>query len=397
MPAPPDSDGTDTGLELPKKGVLVRFALFLSFVFALVLVRPAMTHAAAAGVLLRLSDGADTMGLRDWHTVEITRQTLTLQLSGRSVPAYRYEPAAGLSTRGLVLVHGVHYRGIDEARLVRFAESIAKTGITVLTPEVASLADYRIDHDAVVDIGGAAHALREQLGGEHAVGVMGISFAGSLALLAAADPSAAADIAYVVTLGSYDDLGRVCRFFATGSIERPDGTKVTARPHDYGPMVWVYSHLEDFFPDEGRDDVRASLRHWLHEERDLARTGAARLPDASRKKLEALFASDYATAVPDLEADVDRHAADLALLSPHGHLEAVKVAVFALHGSDDPLIPSSETLWLAHDLPPGMLAYALISPAVTHAELGEKASFAERLQAVHFMAGVLAAARHAGG
>ena len=84
------------------------------------------------------------------------------------------------------------------------------------------------------------------------------------------------------------------------------------------------------------------------------------------------------------------------MLSPHGQLDEVKVAVFALHGSEDHLIPPSETLWLAHDLPPGKLAYALISRAVTHVELGEQASLAERIQAVHFMAGILAAARHAG-
>ena len=65
-----------------------------------------------------------------------------------------------------------------------------------------------------------------------------------------------------------------------------------------------------------------------------------------------------------------------------------------MHGSDDHLIPPSETLWLAHDLPPGILAYALISRALTHVEMGEGASFAERAQAVHFMAGVLAEARH---
>jgi hypothetical protein len=75
-------------------------------------------------------------------------------------------------------------------------------------------------------------------------------------------------------------------------------------------------------------------------------------------------------------------------------MDGMHIAVFAIHGSDDHLIPPSETLWLAHDLPPGVLAYALVSRALTHVELGDGASFAERLQAVHFMAGLLAEARH---
>ena len=403
MPARIDEDDSNTGSRTveaaplrPRKAIIARIILVGLCAVTLILARPLQSHAVAAGVLLRLSDTGDTMGLRDWRTVPIVRKSLTLELAGKSVPAYRYEPEIGAGPIGMVLVHGVHFRGIDEPRLVRFAESIAKTGVTVLTPRIASLADYRIDRDAIVQIGGAAHALRQQLGADRPVGVLGISFSGSLALLAAADETLGADIAYVVTVGSYDDLGRVSRFYATGSIERPDGTTVTLRPHEYGPVVWIYSHLADFFPAEGLEDVRASLRHWLHEERDDARAGAARLPEASKKKLEAIFAGDIATAAPDLADDVGLHAAELDALSPHGHLEQIRVAVFALHGSDDHLIPPSETLWLAHDLPPGVLAYALISGALTHVELGEQASFAERFQAVHFMAGVLAAARHAG-
>jgi pimeloyl-ACP methyl ester carboxylesterase len=379
----------------PRKAIVARIFAVAAFVVALVFVRPVATHARAAGVLLRVSSSSDDfMGLRDFGTVPTTRETLALDLDGVKVPAYRYEPATGPGVYGMVLVHGVHYRGMDEPRLVRFAESIAATGITVLTPQIPSLADYHVEHAAIGQIGAAAHALREQLGGEKPVGVMGISFAGSLALLAAADPKTGADIGYVVTIGSYDDLTRVCRFYATGTIERPDGVKITLHPHDYGPVVWVYSHLEDFYPAEGLEDVRSALRHWLHEERDEARAAAARLPDASRIKLLALFDGDMATAAPGFLAEVDRHATELGALSPHGHLEGIHVAVFAMHGSDDRLIPPSETLWLAHDLPAGMLAYALISRALTHVEIGEGASLAERAQAVHFMAGVLAEARH---
>jgi pimeloyl-ACP methyl ester carboxylesterase len=386
-----------TGPTGPRKVVIARIFVFALFVLALVVTPAAMSHAKAAGVLLRLSDGGgDPMGLREFRVTPITRMELTIDIAGEKVRAYRYEPLTGPGTLGMVLVHGVHYRGIDETRLVRFAESIAETGITVLTPEIASLADYRIDHAAVVEIGGVASALREELGGEKPVGVMGISFAGSLALLAAADPAIGKDIGYVVTVGSYDDLGRVCRFYATGTIERPDGSIVTLHPHDYGPVVWMYSHLEDFFPAEGIEDVRVALRTWLHEQKTEARADAVRLPAVSRKRLEALFAGDIATAAPDLAADIDRHKTDLDALSPHGHLDGIKIAVFALHGSDDHLIPPSETLWLAHDLPPGMLAYALISRALTHVELGDEASLMDRLQAVHFMAGVLAESRHPG-
>ncbi len=382
----------------PRAVVVLRIVALGLAVLALVLARPLVVHARAAGVLLRLSEGGDDpLGLRSFQAVPFVRTAITIDVPGGKARAYRYEPEGTAAPRfGLVLVHGVHYRSIDEARLVRFAESLAATGLTVLTPEIASLTDYHIDASALAGIGAAAHALRQAEGGVHKVGVMGVSFSGSLALLAAADPTTGGDIGYVVTVGSYDDLGRVCRFYATGAIDRPDGAKVTLRPHDYGPLVWVYSHLPDFFEAEGRETVREAVRAWLHEDRDAARAAADKLPDATRKRLLALFAGDLPASVPDLLADVERHAPELDALSPHGHLGPLQIPVFALHGSDDHLIPPSETLWLAHDLPPGMLATALISRAVTHVELGDSASFADRWQAVHFMAGVLAESRHPG-
>lgn len=372
-----------------RKATVLRILPLVALLFAFGLAGPAMTHAKAAGVLLRLSDGgSDPLGLREFDTVAVRRRALAIG----GARAYRYEPERGSGALGLVLVHGVHYLGIDDPRLVRFAESMAATGLTVLTPEIASLADYHLDGAAVAEIGVAASALRTQLGARKPVGVVGISFAGSLALLAAADPETGRDIGYVVTVGAYDDLARVSRFYATGNIAGPDGARSSLRPHEYGPVVWVYSHLEDFFPSEGIEGVRGALRHWLHDEHDEAHAAAAILPDPSKVKLEELFAGDLDRAVPNLLADVDRHASDLAPISPHEHLKGIHVPVFALHGSDDRLIPASETLWIAHDLPPGTLARALVSSALTHVEIGKEAPLGERWRAVHFMASVLTAA-----
>jgi len=79
------------------------------------------------------------------------------------------------------------------------------------------------------------------------VTVVGVSFAGSLSLLAACDPRYAPHIRALVLMGAYDDLGRVSRFLATSQAELPDGRKVPYTAHDYGAAVFVYSNLEKFF------------------------------------------------------------------------------------------------------------------------------------------------------
>ncbi len=52
------------------------------------------------------------------------------------------------------------------------------------------------------------------------------------------------------------------------------------------------------------------------------------------------------------------------------YLAKVHVPVMLLHGSADNVVPPTETLWLEHDLPPGVLRAALISPAIGHVEVG---------------------------
>ena len=67
--------------------------------------------------------------------------------------------------------------------------------------------------------------------------------------------------------------------------------------------------------------------------------------------------------------------------------------VLLLHGSDDTVIPPTEMLWLERDIPKDQLLDALVSPAITHVEVGSKATLRERLALVHWMALMIREAR----
>ena len=64
----------------------------------------------------------------------------------------------------------------------------------------------------------------------------------------------------MVSLGSHDNMQRVARFFLTGETTRPDGTVGFVKPHEYGALVLLYSHPEEFFPAADVPQVRESLR-----------------------------------------------------------------------------------------------------------------------------------------
>lgn len=364
-----------------------RRAIALAFLAALaILWRPASAHLRAASFLARFSDP-------DAHTLLTSGLQATVE-SAFPFPGSRarlYEPAGAASPAdlpGVVVVHGVHYKGIDEPRLERFARTLAATGVVALTPELPELCDYRVDPASIDRIGEAARALSEHLGGRR-VGVLGLSFAGGLSLIAAADPRYAASFAFVVTVGAHDNLGRVLRFFTTNEAPRPDGTTMHLQAHAYGPAVVLYAHVEDFFPPADVEVAREALRSWLHEDFDAARTRAAALSPDAAATMERVFHRDTVALAPALRAEVDRLQPTYAAVSPDAHLGGLRVPVYLLHGAGDSVIPATETEWLAHDAPAGIVRGVLVSRAIEHVELESGATLGDELALVHFMSEVL--------
>ena len=181
-------------------GALLLFALVVDFVrFDL--------HSYA--LLIHFMDPQANGPVLDLETRDVKTEDATIPISGRFVTLFEprdqtpklaiaepsgvvrarlYWPVGVRHPSGMVVVHGIHHLGMEEPRLVSFARAVAGSGLAVLTPQVDSLADYRVDASSIAVIGESAAWLDERLG-NHRVTVNGISFAGGLSLLAATDPA----------------------------------------------------------------------------------------------------------------------------------------------------------------------------------------------------------------
>jgi dienelactone hydrolase len=349
---------------------------------------PAHDYQRAASLLLRVNNPDHPNELSEFGVYPVDETVLNFDTPAGSVRARLYVPQGIAEPVGMVLVHGVHHLGIEEPRLTHFAHAFAQSGITVLTPEVSELADYRIDPQSIQTIGEATHFLCQRLHRD-SVGVMGISFAGGLSLLTAADPRYSRHINFVVAVGAHDDLARVSRFLATDRIELPDGSMKQLVAHQYGALVLVYSHLEDFFAPADQPAARIALKLWLWESFDAARAQEGRLSPTARSMMDALFNHQMDQVRPQLLEEVDKHQILMQQVSPAGHLKQVQVPVFLLHGEGDNVIPASETEWLAQELPAESLRTKLITTAFGHVDMQQQISWRERWQLVSFMTAIL--------
>lgn len=323
------------------------------------------------------------MPLRDSQT--------TFPSSAGEVRAVLYTPVQRPDAPGLVLVPGIHYMGMNEPRLVAFARSMASCGLRVMTPELPGSRDYQIKPLDVQAIGDSAQWLRSATGMR--VGLMGLSFSGGLALMAAAQRGYSKDVSFVFTIGAHDDLFRVASFYTNGADPLPEGDVERTTPNPYGPMVLEYEHLEDFVPTADVAAIRPVLRARLYQNAVMEKELVAKLTDLQ----QAEFARLVDTAQQDraLSASNKKHFAEMEAVSPHGHLAGLNVPVYVLHGRGDNLIPFAEAEWMAEDLPRGILADSVVSPLIVHVGITrEKPQLLQKWQLLHLLAQVLERAEH---
>ena len=342
-------------------------------------------------VLIRFLDPHASGLLLRWETHPIKTTEISLPTTHGPVRARLYLPMGVSHPPGMVLVHGIHHLGIDEPRLMSFARAAAGIGFAVLTPEVSALADYRVDGASISTIGESPAWLEQRLGAGP-VTLVGVSFAGGLSLLVGTDPRYTPHIRTLLLMGAYDDLGRVSRFLATSQAEFPDGRLVPYKAHDYGAAVFVYSHLDQFFPARDLGTAHEALRAWLWEQPQDAQALLSRLSPGGREVMEMLLARQILRLGPKLTDAIAADQTQLAAISPQGKLAGLRVPVFLLHGLTDDIIPSTESLWLEKEIPRPYLEEVLITPAFSHVDPDKTPAWHDELRLVGFLADVLRAA-----
>jgi len=378
---PPDS------LTLPRRRSWRGTALLCLALLSISALPTTFRHARAASLLMHVLDPATPT--LPWLSSAVDVRATTVGVPGVRLRARLYTPVGKPDAPGLVLLHGVHPRGIDEPRLIAFAQALAQSGIAVLTPELPELRAFRIEATTVERIALIARTYATRVHSQ-AVGVMGVSFAGGLALIAADQAVAARSIAFVIALGAHHDLQRLCRYYAGINVYGPHGERPGTAPHPYGARVILHQHLERFFNKTDLSVARSALDTYLDDQHARARNKALALSPAGQATMAALLDDAHPT---QLNALLVRAAAlardELAAASPRGHLARVHVPVFLIHGESDPVIPSIETMWLAHEVPARALRKTVITPLLRHAEFPGAPSLWDAWDLVTLMADVL--------
>jgi pimeloyl-ACP methyl ester carboxylesterase len=212
----------------------------------------------------------------------------------------------------------------------------------VFVPQLA-LANRRFIEDDLQRLVLAVVALDEAAFTHGQVTLLGISYGGSFAMVAAADPRLEGRLAQVAVFGAYFDLVGVVQAATTG-VSSIDGRRI---PWDLPPEAQAI--LEEAAPDL----VPAASRQELG--RALADRDPSGLARGDRALYDLLVNRD-----PERTRELARRlsgqaGAIMERFSPSAIADQIRAPVIAMHSMDDPAVPFAEAIRLRRAMPEARL------------------------------------------
>jgi fermentation-respiration switch protein FrsA (DUF1100 family) len=332
-----------------------RWLLIGAFVLALLAMGAVLAGRHAYGTLLLFADLAHIdLPLPDRRPA-FERQEAEIEVGRQRRAADVYLPEAAVRAGRGVVPEG----GRRDARLVEFAEALARSGFAVVVPDVPALRELRLTPASVADIVAAVEFLRTGpqtapwLGADRRVGIGAFSVAAGLAVLAALDPGAGAEVDFLLLVGGYYDLQRTLAYLTTGHY-RWGHQRLEAEPDTDGKWVYALSNAPSLRRPSDRAALGELARARLVDPAADVDPIVARLGPDGRAVYDFIVNQDPER-VPELVGRLPAAVrADIAALDLAGHdLAGLQAELILVHGFDDNIIPFGESVALAAAVPRG--------------------------------------------
>jgi pimeloyl-ACP methyl ester carboxylesterase len=328
-------------VRVPRKLGIGGAALALAGVVA-ALLPPVQARFKAVAVL------ADALGASFPRPFAADVTRAEVNLSG--VEGDLYDP--GIRAPAVILIPGAAERGRDDPRVIRLARAIARAERVVFVPELA-LYEQRLEEADIEAIVAAARNLGRDYG---SAALLGISYGGSLGLLAAANEGLDG-LELVATFGAYFDLTGVIQAVTTG-VSLVGDRRV---PYEAEPRAEeiLFDIAIDLAPERARPLLRDALDGDIPPER-LPKQARAVYRFLSNEDPERTF--ELRDKLPQRMRDL------LERFSPSTVADDIDAPVVAMHSRDDPAVPYGEALRLERGLDDVRLATVTI---FKHVDLNE--------------------------
>ncbi len=362
--------GSNTNWKIRKWGIAAGLLIIV-----LLLVNP-VSHAVFAVRLAlslqKLAAGADSRmdGIRE---ARVQRR-----MDGQELDALLYYPEKSPPSSAIILVAGLSELGYRHPRLIALSRLLAEKGLLVVTPDIREFRAFKISAEPVRQILFWHGQVPTVEGGAKVnnIGLAGISFSGTLAMIAAARPEIRDKVGFLVAIGPYSSLIRCTRgWFAAGPVTVKEPYYPT---RFYAKWIVMLAALDMLESESDRLFLGGALRNLLLQKQvpsvpgDLTADGARWYALATMRENQ----SD-----PELSSRIEQYlvAHIYPQLDPENAVKNLQCPAFFIHGAYDDLIPAEESMELSQRI---RHSHLLISPFLTHTHpIDKPLTFAQKARA----------------
>lgn len=322
----------------------------------------------ASWVLKDLAAGSEPSYLKT-ITCSPRREAVFYQSNQQTIQADLYLPKQP-PLAALVLSPGLAEAGKDDPRLQAFATSLARARFLILVPDLPNLRALKVRKEDVQHLVNSVHYLmtRDDTDDVLPLGMGAFSYTVGPTVLAALNPSIHEQLDFVLSIGGYYDLNQVIRFFTSGYFQHQDEW-LYLQPNQYGKWVFVLSNADLLSAESDRDALSQMAQRKLQ-------SPAAALDDMKPGLTEdgyavlALIQNNDRSLSPALIAALPREIRNEleALNLANKSLSQLSARLLLIHGTDDSIIPFSESVAL-HNAAGGKQSELFLIDGLAHVDI----------------------------
>ena len=276
----------------------------------------------------------------------VTRHEVSFEGPNGPMRAWILRPEDRAPSGRLFVIHGLHFLGPEDPRLLRFLSAVAASGVEVFAPFIPTLLSLSLDEASVAETEAALRAATADPS-DGPIGLFTISFGSILGVRMMLTPEFQEKTEALMVFGGFCDWKDALRYSITDRDTRADVV-----PPDPLNQPAIYMNLVadmEAAPEQTHRVHDAWLAYikatWGDPTmRDRARFEpiARRLSQTLEEEERALFLRGCGLAPgarEEVEGALVRANARLNWLDPQAHLARLRCPLYIAHGADDDVVP----------------------------------------------------------
>ena len=271
-------------------------------------------------------------------------------INGDSIPLKILDRFNKKSQSTIILFPGASPDAENHQGMLFLGSIICKLGYKVIIPRIPPLKELRLNEEC---FDWFAHAygqimLREDII-KNKVSAMALSFGGAVLLKSSLDSRISSNPPKsIMTFGTYSNIQTTLKFLCDGKINL-DNETYTIKPHSWGLTVLFHNFLEKFnFPEieNYKNEFKKIINLQIQDKHDQVKEKIKKIPDIQTQEfIQNIFDCKINKYVADeIFRVIDNEKAFIEIMSPLYWADKVNSRVFIMHGSNDSMVPFTESI-----------------------------------------------------